>query len=157
MSASPWHQLCVLRDDVREGSLTLDEFAADLNSVRTGAARPVYREPAMFFDRTYPTFRMKALTRDVLRRLAGQGSQPVLQLQVAYGGGKTHTLIAGAGCTGGLPHRLARRGWRPDGHPMPGRAQRGHRNLLYPLRGAGRGGRRGRARGHRLRPADRGG
>lgn len=93
MTTPPWHQLCVLRDDVRRGTLTLDEFAADLNGVRTGEARPVYREPAMFFDRTYPTFRMKALAGDVLRRLAGGGGKPVLQLQVAYGGGKTHTLI----------------------------------------------------------------
>ena len=93
MTTPPWHQLCTLRDDVRRGTLTLDEFAADLNGVRTGEARLVYREPAMFFDRTYPTFRMKALAGDVLRRLAGQGGKPVLQLQVAYGGGKTHTLI----------------------------------------------------------------
>jgi hypothetical protein len=94
MSVSPWHQLCTLREDVRSGTLTLAEFAADLNDVRTGDAPAVYRDPAMFFDRTYPTYRMKVLTRDVLLRLAGQGGRPVLQLQVAYGGGKTHTLIA---------------------------------------------------------------
>ncbi|MCR4407531.1 MAG: DUF499 domain-containing protein [Anaerolineae bacterium] len=94
MSTQPWHQLCTLRDDVRSGKLTLAEFAADLNSVRTGEAPPVYREPALFFARTYPTYRMKLLARDVLLRLAGQGGKPVLQLQVAYGGGKTHTLIA---------------------------------------------------------------
>ncbi len=93
MTVAPWHQLCTLREDVRRGTLTLDEFAADLNGVRTGEARPVYREPGMFFDRTYPTFSMKTLAGDVLRRLAGQGGKPVLQLQVAYGGGKTHTLI----------------------------------------------------------------
>jgi len=93
MSPQPWHQLCTLRDDVRTGKLTLAEFAADLNGVRTGEAPPVYREPAMFFARTYPTYRMKVLARDVLQRLAGQGGKPVLQLQVAYGGGKTHTLI----------------------------------------------------------------
>jgi hypothetical protein len=93
MSTSPWHQLCTLREDVRTGKLTLDEFAADLNGVRTGDAPAVYRDPAMFFARTYPTFRMKELARDVLVRLAGQGGKPVLQLQVSYGGGKTHTLI----------------------------------------------------------------
>lgn len=93
MTAQPWHQLCILREDVRSGALTLNEFAADLNDVRTGDARPVYREPAMFFDRTYPTYRMKVLARDVLMRLAGKNARPVLRLQVAYGGGKTHTLI----------------------------------------------------------------
>jgi len=94
MSTPSWHQLCTLRDDVRTGKLTLAEFAADLNGVRTGEAPPVYRDPAMFFARTFPTWRMKALARDVLQRLAGQGGKPVLQLQVAYGGGKTHTLVA---------------------------------------------------------------
>ncbi|MEW5957009.1 MAG: DUF499 domain-containing protein [Chloroflexota bacterium] len=90
---TPWHQLCTLRDDVRSDTLRLDEFAADLNDVRTGAAPAVYREPGMLFDRTYPTYRMKVLARDVLRRVAGQPGRPVLRLQVAYGGGKTHTLI----------------------------------------------------------------
>ncbi len=93
MTTSPWHQLCTLRDDVRTGRLTLDEFAADLNGVRTGESPAVYREATMFFARTYPTFRMKQLVRDVLLRLAGEGGKPVQQLQVAYGGGKTHTLI----------------------------------------------------------------
>jgi len=93
MSIQSWHQLCTLRKDVRTGSLTLAEFAADLNGVRTGDAPLVYRDPGMFFARTYPTYRMKLLARDVLLRLSGQGGRPVLRLQVAYGGGKTHTLI----------------------------------------------------------------
>ena len=93
MTVSAWHQLCVLRDDVRTGRLTLDEFAADLNGVRTGESPSVYREAVMFFSRTYPTYRMKQLVRDVLLRLAGEGGKSVQQLQVAYGGGKTHTLI----------------------------------------------------------------
>ena len=86
MTPQPWNQTCKLREDVRKGELSLAEFAADLNDVRTGGAPIVYRDANMFFDRTYPTFRMKELTRDVLRRLAGQGGKPVLRLQVAYGG-----------------------------------------------------------------------
>ena len=93
MSSQPWNRTCKLREDVRKGELSLAEFAADLNDVRTGGAPLIYRDANMFFDRTYPTFRMKELTRDVLKRLAGQGGKPVLRLQVAYGGGKTHTLI----------------------------------------------------------------
>ena len=112
MSVSPWHQLCTLREDVRSGTLTLAEFAADLNAVRTGDAPAVYRDPAMFFDRTYPTYRMKVLTRDVLLRLAGRGGRPVLQLQVAYGGGKTHTLIA-------LLHLAERGATLAEGLPSP--------------------------------------
>jgi len=93
MPTLPWHQLCKLREDVRTGRLTLAEFAADLNAVRTGDAPEVYKDPVAFFSRTYPTYNMKTLVRDVLQRLSGQGGKPVLRIQVAYGGGKTHTLI----------------------------------------------------------------
>lgn len=93
MTTPPWHQLNHLRGDVRSGTLTLAEFAADLNAVRTGDAPLVYRDPAEFFARTYPTFNMKVLVRDVLQRLAGTGGKPVIRIQVAYGGGKTHTEI----------------------------------------------------------------
>lgn len=62
MTAPPWHQLCTLRDDVRSDELALAEFAADPNAVRTGDAPVVYGDAAMFFDRTYPTFRTKELT-----------------------------------------------------------------------------------------------
>lgn len=94
MGTNAWHEHCILRDDVRQGTLELAEFAADLYAVRTGAAPNVYRIPNLFFDRTYPTYNLKTLARDVLRRLAGQGGNPVITVQVAYGGGKTHALIA---------------------------------------------------------------
>jgi len=105
----PWHQLCKIREDVRTGTLTLDEFAADLNAVRTGEAPAVYKNPDAFFSRTYPTYKMKTLVRDVLHRLAGEGGKPILHIQVAYGGGKTHTLIT-------LLH-LAEHGAEFAGHP----------------------------------------
>jgi hypothetical protein len=89
-----WHDYCVLRDDVRQGTLTLAEFAADLYAVRTGEAPNVYRLPDQFFDRTYPTDNLKRLVGDVLQRLTGTGGTPVIRVQVAYGGGKTHALIS---------------------------------------------------------------
>ena len=94
MNDNAWHENCVLRDDVRHGTLELAEFAADLYAVRTGDAPNVYRVPDLFFDRTYATDNLKKLVRDVLRRLTGQGGTPVINVQVAYGGGKTHALIA---------------------------------------------------------------
>lgn len=94
MKINTWHEHCVLRDDVRQGTLELSEFAADLYAVRTGDALNVYRVPDLFFDRTYATDNLKKLARGVLRRLAGQGGNPVVDVQVAYGGGKTHALIA---------------------------------------------------------------
>ncbi len=94
MGSNAWHEHCILRDDVRQGTLELAEFAADLYAVRTREAPNVYRVPNLFFDRTYPTYNLKTLARDVLQRLAGQGGNPVISVQVAYGGGKTHALIA---------------------------------------------------------------
>ena len=112
MNNVAWHENCVLRDDVRQGTLTLAEFAADLNAVRTGDAPNVYRLHNLFFDRTYPTDNLKSLVRDVLHRLSGRGGAPVIRVQVAYGGGKTHALIA-------LLH-LAERGTELETHPTVG-------------------------------------
>ena len=109
MDKIAWHEHCVLRDDVRQGTLTLAEFAADLYGVRTGEAPNVYRQPNLFFDRTYPTHKLKTLVRDVLHRLSGRGGKPVIDVQVTYGGGKTHALIA-------LLH-LAERGVELKTHP----------------------------------------
>ena len=94
MDKIAWHEQCVLRDDVRQDTFTLAKFAADLYKVRTGEAPNVYRLPDQFFDRTYPTYNLKTLVRDVFQRLSGSGGKPVIRVQVAYGGGKTHALIA---------------------------------------------------------------
>lgn len=109
MDNNAWHENCKLRNDVREGTLELSEFAADLYAVRMENAPDVYQLPNLFFDRTYPTYNLKTLVRDVLRRLAGQEGNPVITVQVAYGGGKTHALIA-------LLH-LAERGYEFHTHP----------------------------------------
>ncbi len=94
MDKNVWYEHCKLRDDVRKDKLELSEFAADLYAVRMKNAPEVYQSPNLFFDRTYPTYKLKTLVRDVLRRLADEGGTPVITVQVAYGGGKTHALIA---------------------------------------------------------------
>ena len=55
--------------------------------------RPVYEEPEKFFALTYPTHALRELAWDVAGRLAGQSDKAVRQLELTYGGGKTHTLI----------------------------------------------------------------
>ena len=94
MDKIAWHEHCVLRDDVRQDTLDLAKFAAHLYGVRTGEAPNVYRIPDQFFSRTYPTYNLKTLVRDVFQRLSGRGGKPVINVQVTYGGGKTHALIA---------------------------------------------------------------
>jgi len=93
MKVSPWHEVVQLRDDLKTGELSLSLFAADLYDVAMGTARPVYQDPSHFFALTYPTFNLRELAKDVVLRLAGKNDKAIRQLELTYGGGKTHTLI----------------------------------------------------------------
>src|SRR6266705_1644983 len=93
MKVIPWHEVVQLRDDLRTGELSLSLFAADLYDVAMGTAQPVYQDPSHFFALTYPTFNLRELAKDVMLRLAGKNDKAIRQLELTYGGGKTHTLI----------------------------------------------------------------
>ena len=89
-----WHEVVTLRDDLKSGELPLHMFAADLYEVIMQCGRrPVYEDPAHFFALTYPTYNLRQLVRDVVLRVAGKNDKAVRQLELTYGGGKTHTLI----------------------------------------------------------------
>ncbi len=91
---TPWHQVVTLKSELRTGELSLSQFAADLHEVASRAGRrPLYEDPEKFFALTYPTFTLRNLARDVAGRLAGRSDKAVRQLEMTYGGGKTHTLI----------------------------------------------------------------
>ena len=53
-----------------------------------------YRDPIEFFARTYVTEGMKGLLMQALGRVSGQDGEPVIQLKTAFGGGKTHSMLA---------------------------------------------------------------
>jgi hypothetical protein len=90
----PWHEVVRLRDDLLSGDLPLHLFAADLYEVMMqNGKRPVYERPEEFFALTYPTHNLRNLVREVVLRLAGKNDKAVRQLELTYGGGKTHTLI----------------------------------------------------------------
>jgi hypothetical protein len=90
----PWHEVVQLRDELKSGELSLAMFAADLDEViLKKGKRPIYENPNNFFALTYPTYNLRNLARDVVRRLAGKSDKAVRQLNLTYGGGKTHTLI----------------------------------------------------------------
>ena len=90
----PWHEVVQLRDELKSGELSLAMFAADLDEViLKKGKRPIYEDPKKFFALTYPTYNLRNLARDVVRRLAGKSDKAVRQLNLTYGGGKTHTLI----------------------------------------------------------------
>ena len=89
-----WHEVVKLREDLRSGDLPLHLFAADLYEVMMqNGKRPIYEKPEEFFALTFPTHNLRNLVRDVVLRLAGKNDKAVRQLELTYGGGKTHTLI----------------------------------------------------------------
>ncbi|WP_300451888.1 DUF499 domain-containing protein, partial [Accumulibacter sp.] len=94
MALKPWREIAEPHSDVREGKFQQAEFAADLSRVHAGTANAEYQNPALFFQRTFITEGMRLLLDSVVKRLAGQGGDPVIQLQTAFGGGKTHTMLA---------------------------------------------------------------
>jgi len=89
-----FHTIAIPHDDILQGRLTLDVFAADLWEVFKGRGVDEYRKPELFFQKTYETEGLKTLLDVVEKRLKGKGGDPVLQIQTPFGGGKTHTLIA---------------------------------------------------------------
>jgi uncharacterized protein len=88
MSLKPWREIAVPHKDVRDNMFQQSEFAADLSRVHDGTASSEYQDPALFFERTF------LLLDSVVQRLCGKGGDPVIQLQTAFGGGKTHTMLA---------------------------------------------------------------
>jgi predicted AAA+ superfamily ATPase len=94
MSIKPWREVAVPHADVLQGTFQQAEFAADITAVHTGKAPPVYQDAAAFFERTYIAEGMRLLLTQVAQRLSGRGGEPVIQLQTAFGGGKTHTMLA---------------------------------------------------------------
>ncbi len=90
----PWREVAVPHRDVLEGTFQQSEFAADITAVSTHRASREYQDPVAFFERTFITEGMSLLLTQVAQRLAGKGGEPVVQLQTAFGGGKTHTMLA---------------------------------------------------------------
>ncbi len=87
---------CEPRPEVLSGELREDIFAARLKDVMDGTADLIYGDPRTFFDNTYPTAGLKTLLNEALGRLVGDatGKNAVIRLETAFGGGKTHSLIA---------------------------------------------------------------
>ncbi len=90
----PWREIAVPHKDVLEGTFQQSEFAADITAVNTGKASREYQDAVAFYERTFITEGMALLLTQVAQRLSGKGGEPVIQLQTAFGGGKTHTMLA---------------------------------------------------------------
>jgi hypothetical protein len=92
--AAPWRQIAEPHPDVAQGRFRQAEFAADLSQVLAGNAVMEYQDPVEFFNRTYITEGMKGMLIKAIQRVSGKGVEPVIQLKTAFGGGKTHSMLA---------------------------------------------------------------
>src|SRR3990170_2449738 len=90
----PWREVVTPHQDVASGRYQQAEFAADLWQVHLGEGTKEYLDPVEFFRRTYLTESLKGMLVGAVRRLAGRGGDPVVQLQTNFGGGKTHSMLA---------------------------------------------------------------
>jgi len=99
VSLRPLRETCVPRDDVLEGGLTDNHFAAQLDKiVRDPDNYPVYGRAESFFAITYPTAGLHTLLAKTFGRVTGTkgvaGENGVLRPTTTFGGGKTHGLAA---------------------------------------------------------------
>jgi len=90
----PWREVVQPHPDVAQGRFLDAEFAADLAQVYAGTAGIEYGDAREFFNRTYLTKGLQRLLVTAVRRVAGLGGEPAVGLQTAFGGGKTHAMLA---------------------------------------------------------------
>lgn len=90
----PWRLVIQPHEDVTRGRYAQAQFALDLSDVVQGKAAMEYGDAKEFFRRTYLTQGLQDLLVTGLRRLGGQGGDPVVQLQTNFGGGKSHSMLA---------------------------------------------------------------
>ena len=69
-------------------------IAADLGEVIAGNADAEYQDPIEFFARTYLTEGMQRLLATAVKQVTGKDGEPIVQLKTAFGGGKTHSMLA---------------------------------------------------------------
>jgi uncharacterized protein len=90
----PWIEVALPHPDVIANRFKEAEFAADLFAVDAGHATEDYATAENFFRITFLTEGLRRVLTTTLQRLAGSGGDPVIGLQTAFGGGKTHTMLA---------------------------------------------------------------
>ena len=95
-------ETCTPRPDILTGTFNPEIFTASLSQViehyrgYTTTVHNLYTDADQFFNQaTYPTEGMRTVLSEVMVRLQGNHSVPAIhRLETAFGGGKTHTLIA---------------------------------------------------------------
>lgn len=92
----PWYAIATPHEDIREGRLAEAVFAADIWAVVQGTAPEIYLDAEEFFRKTYLTAGLSTVLNRVAGAISrgGESGDRIISLQTAFGGGKTHTLLA---------------------------------------------------------------
>jgi hypothetical protein len=92
----PWYAVATPHEDIRAGRMEEAVFAANLWAVVQESAPTVYLDAEEFFRKTSMTVGLRTVLNRVAGALRGHGESGdrVVSLQTAFGGGKTHILIA---------------------------------------------------------------
>jgi predicted AAA+ superfamily ATPase len=86
---------CKPRDDVLQGDLTDAIFAASFGQLVRNQGPAVYRDPAHFFQNTFPTDALRSLCQRVFGSLADLADAGrFFRVSTGFGGGKTLALMA---------------------------------------------------------------
>ena len=93
---------CEPREDIIKGAFNPEIFTASLSEIirfyrgESPGIHPLYTDARAFFEEaTYPTDGLRMVLSEVFGRLSGDNTVPAIhRLETAFGGGKTHTLIA---------------------------------------------------------------
>jgi hypothetical protein len=87
---------CIVRQEILDGRLTEAELALHLHSVIQGNGKPPYNDPVTFYESTHLTRNLKLILENIMGRLTHTKAEvnPIIVLDVGFGGGKTHTLVA---------------------------------------------------------------
>ena len=91
---APWRGVVTPHKDVTSGLHWQSEFVADLWKAHLGQATSDYGSPVEFFRRTLLVPGLSTLLTGAVRRLQGEGGDPVVLLEAISGCGKTHALLA---------------------------------------------------------------
>ena len=89
-----WRSVITPHPDITKGEYDQSVFMADLGNAAKGTAGSEYSDAVEFFRRTKLTEGLKNLLVKSLKRVCGYGGEPVIQIKTAFGGGKTHSMIA---------------------------------------------------------------
>ena len=92
----PWYAVATPHEDIQKGRLSEAVFAANLWAVVQGTAPEVYTDPDAFFTKTYLTGGLSRVLKKAAEAITGssEAGDRILSLQTAFGGGKTHALVA---------------------------------------------------------------